>query len=57
VHAHTLPGSIIAALIIAALIVGTLFHPIRHRIQRFMDGYLPSEEKGRPGHSEEASTS
>jgi hypothetical protein len=34
-----------------------LFHPIRHRIQRFVDGYLPSEEKGRPAHSEEASTS
>jgi hypothetical protein len=51
-HVHTLPGSIIAA-----LIVGALFHPLRHRIQRFVDGYLPSEEKGRPGHSEEASTS
>jgi hypothetical protein len=52
VHAHTLPGSIIAA-----LIVGALFHPIRHRIQQFVDGYLPSEEKGKPGQSEEASTS
>jgi hypothetical protein len=51
-HAHTLPGAIIAA-----LIVGALFHPIRHRIQRFVDGYLPSEEKGKPGYSEEASTS
>jgi hypothetical protein len=51
-HVHTLPGSIIAA-----LIVGALFHPIRHRIQRFVDGHLPSGEKGKPGHSEEANPS
>jgi hypothetical protein len=51
-HVHTLPGSIIAA-----LIVGALFHPIRHRIQRFVDGHLPSGEKGRPGHPEEANPS
>jgi hypothetical protein len=37
-HIHTLPGSIIAA-----LAVGALFGPIRHRIQRFVDGHLPSE--------------
>jgi hypothetical protein len=49
-HIHTLPGSIIAA-----LVVGALFDPIKHRIQRFVDGYLPSKERGRPGHSEEAS--
>jgi hypothetical protein len=51
-HVHTLPGSIIAA-----LIVGALFHPIRHRIQRFVDGCLPSGEKGRPGHPKEANPS
>jgi hypothetical protein len=47
-HLHTLPGSIIAA-----LIVGALFHPVRHRIQRFVDGHLPSKESGRSGRSEE----
>ena len=51
-HVHTLPGSIIAA-----LIVGALFHPIRHRIQRFVDRNLPSGEKGGPEHSEEANPS
>ena len=51
-HIHSLPGSIIAA-----LVVGALFHPIRHRIQHFVDCYLPSEEKGRPGHPEEANPS
>ena len=48
-HAHSLPGSIIAA-----LVVGALFNPLRHRIQHFADGYLPSEESGGPGHTEEA---
>jgi hypothetical protein len=48
-HIHTLPGSIIAA-----LVVGALFDPVRHRIQRFVDGYLPTKESGRPGHTEEA---
>ena len=47
-HVHTLPGSIIAA-----LIVGALFHPIRHRIQHFVDRHLPSEGSGRPGSSEQ----
>jgi hypothetical protein len=51
-HIHTLPGSIIAA-----LVVGALFDPVRHRIQRFVDGYLPSKDSGRPGHSEEANPS
>jgi hypothetical protein len=51
-HVHTLPGSIIAA-----LIVGALFHPIRHWIQRFVNRYLPSGEKGKAGHPEEADPS
>ena len=51
-HLHTLPGSIIAA-----LVVGALFDPVKHRIQRFVDGYLPSGESGRSGHSEEADPS
>jgi hypothetical protein len=51
-HLHSLPGSIIAALGIAAL-----FHPVKHRIQRLVDGYLPSEESDMPGRSEEANPS
>jgi hypothetical protein len=51
-HFHSLPGSIIAA-----LVVGALFHPVRHRIQRFVDRHLPSGESSRPGHSEEAKPS
>jgi hypothetical protein len=51
-HIHTLPGSIIAA-----LVVGALFDPVRHRIQRFVDGYLHSGEGGKPGHFEEANPS
>jgi hypothetical protein len=51
-HHHSFLGSIIAALVIAAL-----FHPVRHRIQHFVDAHLPSEESGRPGHSEEANPS
>ncbi len=46
-HDHTLPSSIIAA-----LLVGALFHPIRHRIQHFVDRHLPSGESSRPGHFE-----
>ena len=51
-HIHTLPGSIIAA-----LVVGALFDPVRHRIQRFVDSYFPSELRGSPGHTEEAKPS
>jgi hypothetical protein len=51
-HIHSLPGSIIAA-----LVVGALFHPVRHRIQHFVDNHLSSEESGRPGHSEETNPS
>ena len=43
-HLHSLPGSIVAALGIAAL-----FHPVRHRIQHLVDSYLPSEESGTLG--------
>ena len=43
-HVHSLPGSIVAALGIAAL-----FHPVRHRIQHLVDSYLPSEESGTLG--------
>jgi hypothetical protein len=46
---HALPGSIISA-----LVVGALFHPVRHRIQHLVDAYLPSEENGRPGRPNEA---
>jgi len=46
-HLHSLPGSIIAA-----LVVGALFDPVRHRIQRFVDGYLrPGGGGGRPEHA------
>jgi hypothetical protein len=51
-HLHSLPGSIIAA-----LVVGALFEPVRHRIQHFVNGYLPFGESGKPGHSEEANPS
>jgi hypothetical protein len=51
-HVHSLPGSIIAA-----LIVGALFHPVKHRIQHFVDRYLPSEGGGGSGHSEGHTTS
>ena len=51
-HVHTLPGSIIAA-----LVVGALFHPIRHRIQRFVDRHLPSDGSDSPGHSGKANAS
>jgi two-component system NarL family sensor kinase len=47
-HVHTLPGSISAA-----PVVGVLFDPVKHRIQRFVDGYLHSEESDTPGRSEE----
>jgi hypothetical protein len=52
VHAHSLLGSIIAA-----LVVGALFDPIRHRIQRFVDGHLSPDESARPGDSEKANPS
>ena len=49
-HAHSLPGSIVSA-----LVVGALFHPVRHRIQRFVDGHLPpSGEEDGPGRSDGA---
>jgi hypothetical protein len=48
-HVHTLPGSIIAA-----LVVGALFDPVRHRIQRFVNRYLYPGEAGAPGRPEEA---
>jgi hypothetical protein len=51
-HIHTLPGSIIAA-----LVVGALFDPVRHRIQRFVDNHFPSGDIGRPGRSEEHAAS
>jgi hypothetical protein len=51
-HAHTLPGSITAA-----LVVGVFFDPVKHRIQHFVNGYLHSEESDTPGHSEEANAS
>ena len=47
-HVHTLPGSIIAA-----LVVGALFDPVRHRIQRFVNRYLYPGEAGVPGRPEE----
>jgi hypothetical protein len=51
-HLHSLPGSIIAA-----LVVGALFDPVRHRIQQFVNGHIPSGEDGGPGHPEEAKPS
>jgi hypothetical protein len=48
-HEHSLMGSIVSA-----LVVGVLFHPVRHRIQHFVDGHLSSGEGGRPGRSDEA---
>ncbi len=45
-HEHSLAGSVVSA-----LVVGALFHPVRHRIQRFVDERLPSGEGGRPGRS------
>lgn len=51
-HMHSLPESIIAA-----LVVGALFDPVKHRIQHFVNSYLPSGESGRPGNSEEANPS
>ncbi len=51
-HVHALLGSIIAA-----LVVGALFEPVRHRIQRFVDDYLHSGEGGRPRHPEETNPS
>jgi hypothetical protein len=51
-HVHSLPGSIIAA-----LVVGALFDPVRHRIQRFVDGYLRPAGAGSPGHPEETKAS
>jgi len=50
-HLHSLPGSIIAA-----LVVGALFDPVRHRIQHFVNGYLPSGGGGR-SHPKEAKPS
>ena len=47
-HQHSLPGSVIAA-----LVVGALFHPIRSRIQHFVDRHVPSEVGGTQGKSEE----
>ena len=46
-HVHTLPGSIIAA-----LVVGALFDPVRHRIQRFVNRHLYPGEAGTPWHPE-----
>jgi hypothetical protein len=51
-HIHSLPGSIIAA-----LVVGALFDPVRHRIQRFVDGHLPFSRGGKPEHRKEAEPS
>jgi hypothetical protein len=51
-HQHSLVGSIVSALVVA-----TLFHPVRHRIQHFVDGHLSSGESGGPGHSDEVSRS
>jgi hypothetical protein len=51
-HAHTLPGSITAA-----LVVGVLFDPVKHRIQHFVNGYLHFEESDTPGRSGEAKPS
>jgi hypothetical protein len=46
-HLHSLPGSIIAA-----LVVGALFDPVRHRIQRFVNRHLSSGGVGTPAHPE-----
>ncbi len=46
-HVHSLPGSIIAA-----LVVGALFDPVRHRIQRFVNRYLYPEEAATTGQPE-----
>jgi hypothetical protein len=46
-HVHSLPGSIIAA-----LVVGALFDPVRHRIQRFVNRHLYTREADTPGHPE-----
>ncbi len=51
-HIHTLPGSIVAA-----LVVGALFDPVRHRIQRFVDGHLPVDKSARSRRSEEPNSS
>jgi len=52
-HVHTLPGSVIAA-----LVVGALFDPVRHRIQHFVDGYLrPAGGNSMPEHHEETESS
>src|SRR5215218_2399258 len=51
-HVHSLPGSIIAA-----LVVGALFDPVRHRIQRFVNRYLYPIEAGAPGRPEGAGPS
>jgi hypothetical protein len=48
-HEHSLAGSVVSA-----LVVGALFHPVRHRIQRFVDSYLPTAERSPSGRSDEA---
>jgi hypothetical protein len=48
-HEHSLAGSVVSA-----LVVGALFHPVRHRIQRFVNGHLPAAEQGSSGRSDEA---
>ena len=48
-HEHSLAGTVVSA-----LVVGALFHPVRHRIQRFVDGRLPSGDESGPGRSDEA---
>ncbi len=47
-HQQSLPGSIIAA-----LVVGALFDPVRHRIQHFVDRHVSSEVGGTQGQYEE----
>ena len=51
-HLHSLPGSIIAA-----LVVGALFDPVMQRIQHFVNGWLPSGGSGGPRQPEEAKAS
>ena len=51
-HVHSLPGSIVAA-----LVVGALFDPVRHRIQRFVDGYLRPGGNDMSEHPEETKSS